>query len=152
VKRTGEIILTVIGLIFSVLSVIGSIILASIIKSDFVVENFTEGFNEGLAEEGMEGAMDASSFLNIVAGLGWFLTFISIVGIVIGIIAIIFFKDNKRPKAAGIILIIGSIVILLATFGAGFFTFVVYLIAGIMALVRKPPQSELDVEESVLTE
>src|SRR5690625_5912894 len=98
--------------------------MASMMKSNFIVENFTEGFNEGLAEEGLEGTIEAGEFLNIFAGFGWFLTFISIVGIVVGIIAIIFLKDNKKPKAAGIILIVGSIIILLATIGMGFFSFV----------------------------
>jgi len=151
-KRTGEIILTVIGLIFSVFGLISSISMASMMKSNFIVDNFTEGFNEGLAEEGLEGTIEAGEFLNIFAGFGWFLTFISIVGIVVGIIAIIFLKDNKKPKAAGIILIVGSIIILLATIGMGFFSFVLYLIAGIMALVRKAPQNDNDVEESVITD
>lgn len=150
-KRTGEIVLTVIGLILNLFGVIGFMFLTSFMNTDLFRQSFEEGFNEGLAEEGMEDALEASSFLSAIAGFGWFLAILSLVGVVAGIIAIVFFRGNKKPKAASIILLISAVVLLIGTVGLGFLPFVVYLIAGIMGLVRKPPIEEVDETEDTIT-
>lgn len=149
-KRTGEITLTVIGAFLNLIGigVFGFITVFS--HTDFFRLSFSEGFNEGMAEDGMEGAIDATVVLNFLSGIGWALSLLSLLGLVAGIIAIIFFKGNKRPKAASIILIITSAIIVLGTIGMGFFAFLCYLIAGIMGLVRKPPHVETEETETIL--
>ncbi|MBO1001582.1 DUF4064 domain-containing protein [Pseudogracilibacillus auburnensis] len=149
-KRTGEIVMTVIGLILNVLGAIGFLLLASFLNTDYFRLGFEEGFNDSLAEDGLEGAFEAGSFLNVIAGFGWFMFFLCLIGVVAGIVALIFFKGNKKPKAAGIILILTSIVILLGTLGTGFFQFILYLIAGIMGLVRKPPLVDEDMDDETV--
>lgn len=150
-KRTGEIVLTVIGTIFSLLGAIGTAIVTSLVHTDVFREGFEEGYNEGAIQEGYTyDSGEADTVLNVIAGFGWFSVIICVLGLIAGIIALIFLKGNKKPKAAGIILIIAAVIVLVGTFFTGVLISLLFLIAGIMALVRKPPLNEeptLAVEE-----
>ncbi len=136
-KRTGEITLTIIGAVLNLLGILGYSLFTSFSQTDFFMYNILEGY----------GTPEEMFVVNIMTGVGWFLAILSFLALIAGIIALFFFKGNKRPKPASIILIITSVIILLGTFGMGFFAFICYLIAGIMGLVRKPPL--VDPEEAV---
>ena len=93
---------------------------------------------------GAYGTEEDIFFINIMTGIGWFLSIISLLALIAGIVALLFFKGDKKPKAAGIILIITSVILALGTFMMAFLAALCYLIAGIMGLVRKPPQADQD--------
>lgn len=150
-KRTVEIVLTSIGAVFNFLLAGAFVLITMFSHTDFFRFNFAEGFNEGMAEDGMEGAVDATSVLNFMSGFGWVLSVITILTVVAGILGIIFFKGNKRPKAASIILIVSSVILFFGSLGMGFLPAILYVIAGIMGLVRKLPQVDLETTE-VITE
>ncbi|MEI3607432.1 DUF4064 domain-containing protein [Pseudogracilibacillus sp. SE30717A] len=136
-KRTGEITLIIIGAVLNLLGIIGFGLFTSFSQTDFFLYNVLDGY----------GSPEELFVINIMTGIGWFLAILSFFALIAGIIALFFFKGNKKPKPASIILIITSVIVLLGTFGMGFFAFLCYLVAGIMGLVRKPPHVE--VEEAV---
>ena len=68
------------------------------------------------------------------------LLIVSIVGIVLGGISIFLLIGNKNPKIAGIILLITAVLGTVLTAFYGLFAGAAYLIAGIIALVRKEKQ------------
>ena len=133
-KRTGEIALTIIGAVFNLIGVGIFSLFTTFSKTDYFMYNFL----------GAYGTEEDIFFINIMTGIGWFLSIISLLALIAGIVALLFFKGNKKPKAAGIILIITSVILALGTFMMAFLAALCYLIAGIMGLVRKPPQADQD--------
>ncbi|KHE67035.1 DUF4064 domain-containing protein [Halobacillus sp. BBL2006] len=143
-KRTAEIIFTVIGiLLYAIPVVLGGMLLNVKDDPQFRAE----------IEKGIQSAPNADQVGNInmdqmIDFLGTFTIVIlvaAILAIALGILSIVFLKGNKKPKAAGIILIITAIVMTFGTVGLGLFAGVAYLIAGIIALVRK---SKKPIEET----
>src|SRR5699024_12488963 len=72
-------------------------------------------------------------------GLGLFALIVLLVSTILGIIAMYFFIGNKKPVAASVVVIIAAIIVTIGTALAGVVPGVLYLIAGIMGLVRRPP-------------
>src|SRR5690625_4373625 len=96
---------------------------------------FKEGFEEGYYDGAIEGTYDNSEaelLLNILSGFGWLVVAMFAIGIILGIISIFFYIGNKKPKAASIILIIGSVIVGIGTVLIGFMPALLYLIAGII--------------------
>ncbi|WP_101846777.1 DUF4064 domain-containing protein [Halobacillus sp. Marseille-P3879] len=135
-KRTIEIVFTVIGAVFFGL--------AAAIGAFFV----NMGDNpqaraeiESILSQDPDVDTDQISVDQIMDGMAagaWTVLIAAILAIVLGILCIVFLKGNKKPKAAGIILIITAVLMTFGTFGVGLFGGIAYLIGGIVALVRKP--------------
>ncbi|MCP3029353.1 DUF4064 domain-containing protein [Halobacillus sp. A5] len=143
-KRTAEIVFTVIGAVFFGLAIaIGAVFanmgnnpqaraeLESILSQDPNVDP------DQISIDQLMSAMTTGAWTVLAAGIA---------AVVIGILCIVFLKGNKKPKAAGIILIVAGVLLTFATFGVGLFGGIAYLIAGIVALVRKPKQPVVDEE------
>ncbi|TFJ91870.1 DUF4064 domain-containing protein [Lentibacillus salicampi] len=135
-SRTGEIVLTVIGAIIYGLSAIGGAFMVWLFNNEAVQNEAMGDINQ---QEGV-GAEDMEAAFGFLQGGGWFLVALSVIGLILGIVCIVFLKGDKKPKAAGIILIVTSVLFAIITFGALIFSGIFYLIAGIMCLARKPPQ------------
>lgn len=142
-KRTIEIVLTAIGLLFSLLGAGLTTFLVLMTRLDVFKEGFEEGYYDG-AIEGTYDNSEAAIVLNILSGFGWLVVSMFAIGIILGIISIFFYIGNKKPKAASIILIIGSVIVGIGTVLTGFMPALLYLIAGIIGLVRKPPVEHTD--------
>lgn len=134
VNRIGEIVLTVIGILASIFG----IIVAFGMSAFFKIEDFENEFVDEMATEGIS-AEESLAVLELFQSASTYFGIIAIISTIIGIVGTILFIGDKRSKAAGILLIIGAIIVLFASIGSGFFAFVFYLIAGIMGVVRKPP-------------
>lgn len=134
-KRTGEYVLGIIGIILSVLMAgLGAMFI--FIQGNEELKQTMEAeiakdpaVNPGDLEM-MNDAMD------IVGSAGWLLIVAAILGFLFGLIAVLLLK--RRPKAAGILFIVGAVLVGFISVGAGFLPGLLYLIAGIMCLVRKP--------------
>src|SRR5699024_5654636 len=83
------------------------------------------------------GPEEVDLAFNFLHASSTYFIIVAIVSLIVGIIAMILLIGDKKPKAAGILLIVSSIIILFASIFMGFFSFLFYLIAGIMAVVRK---------------
>lgn len=135
-KRTGEIILTSVGFVLSFLGTLVVTIALFFSNTDALKDVAIEG----AVEEGMEvNPGDIESILNLLLGVGWIIFIVLLISLIFAALSIYFFKGNKKPIAAGIMAIIAAVLITIGTAFAGIVPGALYLIAGIMGLVRKPP-------------
>lgn len=133
-KRTGEIVLGVIGVIFYGVGAIFGIFML-VMKNNEMIQDQLREISQ---DPELAGVMDFNALVNSLSAGGWTLIITSLIALILGIIAIVFIKGNKKPKAAGIIFIVTGVVIAIVTFGVAFFPGIFFLIAGIMCLARKP--------------
>ena len=139
-KRTTEIVLTVIGIVINVLMIAGVFILQAVLSD----ENFRAEFEAGLENDPQlaEAGMDMSFVYETINGIGIAFNVVVIISIILSIIAIVVVRGNRKPKLAGGLLIGSTVVIGLGTFLLGWLPALLFLIAAIMCFVRKPKQSE----------
>ncbi|CAN7391764.1 DUF4064 domain-containing protein [Rossellomorea sp. LjRoot5] len=143
VKRTGEVIMGVIGIVLSALFSIIGIVLNMGMSSPEVMSQIEEGMESdpNLQESGMT-AGDMSAIMETAESMGSYLVILGIIASILGIIAVMTIVKNKKPVLSGIMFIIAALVIGLGTIGFGFIPGLLFLIAGIMAFVRKPKRTE----------
>ncbi|MFD1705783.1 DUF4064 domain-containing protein [Siminovitchia sediminis] len=141
-KRTAEMVLGIIGIITSgILLFFGG---------SFIWANKSEEFKMLMTEElaANPAAQLTSDELSLVmeglASYGWALVIASLIGMLLGLIGVIRIKGNKNPKLAGWMFIAAGVSIGVISVGFGFLPAILYLIAGIMSLVRKPPPDAPD--------
>ncbi|AUJ26078.1 DUF4064 domain-containing protein [Virgibacillus dokdonensis] len=130
-KRTGEIVFTVIGILLFGILIFGS---ATYLSADS--GEIQQLFEEVLQEEGTN-EVSAEDLSQTVESAATTMLIVSIVSVIFGLISIFLLVGNKKPKIAGVILLITAIGGTFLTMFFGSFGGVVYLVAGIMALVRK---------------
>ncbi|WP_422124584.1 DUF4064 domain-containing protein [Planococcus sp. X10-3] len=134
-KRTAEIVLGIIGALgFALLAALGGFVIWMQDNRDFLEEAMT-GTGDPSTEFSTE---EFETMLDLVGSGGWVLLISSIAAIVLGIVAMVLLKGNKKPVIAGIIFIAVAVIVSIATAGGGILAGLFYLIAGIMCLVRKP--------------
>ncbi|WP_026685071.1 DUF4064 domain-containing protein [Heyndrickxia coagulans] len=130
-KRTAEIILSVIGAVLNGLATILVIFFTIAMKSQSIIDQ--------MKSDASIREADFQTVLHTIQALGWGIAVVLIIGTVIGIVAAVQLRNNKRPKLSGILLIIGALLVFFFTVGFGVLPALLYLIAGILSLVRKPP-------------
>ncbi|MGG3836337.1 DUF4064 domain-containing protein [Paenibacillus thiaminolyticus] len=126
-KRTGEIVLSIIGAASSLIMIVTGLV--------FLYRKDNEDYLNYLYANWTESEVAASLDQMNQAGTMWVLP--GIIGGVLGIITMIWLKGNGSPKLAGWTLIIVSVAVcLISVFG--FIPAIFFVTAGIMALARKP--------------
>lgn len=136
-KRTGEIVLTIIGAcLFAFITLFGFIFLGLGDNDEFA----TEMENVAATDPALTG-VDMGMITDMVVAGGWYFIIVGLLAIILGIVSLVLLKGNKRPKAAGIILIIVAVLSTLATFLLSIIASILYLIAGILCLVRKEKEN-----------
>ncbi|WP_226674634.1 DUF4064 domain-containing protein [Rossellomorea aquimaris] len=143
VKRTGEVVMGVIGIVLSALFSIIGIVLNMGMQSPDVMSQIEEGMESdpNLQESGMT-AGDMNSIMEAAESMGSYLVILGIIASIIGIIAVLTIVKNRKPVLSGIMFIIAALIIGLGTVGFGFIPGLLFLIAGIMAFVRKPKKTD----------
>lgn len=133
-KRTPEKVLSIISLVFTVLSIIGSFFLVAFSKF-FNSEEFAEEIqadlytDPALTPEDVEMTMWVFEALE---GFSWFIVAVLVISLIATIVGMVFMWKEKNPKLAGIMFIV-----------AGLFAFIVsptsimLYIAGILCFTRK---------------
>ncbi|MGP4063244.1 DUF4064 domain-containing protein [Halobacillus litoralis] len=138
-KRTVEIVISVIGMVLFGLPVLLSGLMLNMKDNEQFKQEMESFMNSPeMQAEGGAGGINIGEMINMLGSFALFAMIAAIIAIGLGILSAVFLKGNKKPKAAGIILIITAIIMTFATFGMGLFGGVAYLIAGIVALARKP--------------
>lgn len=128
IQRKGELILSWIGNGLHLLYVF----LVGIFFIMTQTSDFKNGMIQGFIEENPEEYDLAYQTYNLMLGLGVVLIIILLILLIVSIIAAILI--GKNAKVSGILLVITGIIGLFLSFIAG----ALWLIAGIMLLVRKP--------------
>src|SRR5699024_1904166 len=103
IKRTAEIVVTIIVAILYAISAAGGELVIVLNNNQDLVQEAVEGAEAQGAEISMAELNDV---LQGIGGSGWMLAIFSVIAIIVGIVAIVFLKGNKKPKPAGIMLII----------------------------------------------
>ncbi|MBO1004923.1 DUF4064 domain-containing protein [Pseudogracilibacillus auburnensis] len=133
-KRTGEFILGMAGIILSALMTLFGFFFLWISNSEevrsIVISEFQNDPNLNIS--------DIDLILGFFPVAGWLVIIAALTGVIFGLIGVISVKGNKKPKLAGAMFIIGAILQGLISVGFGFLPALIFLIAGIMCLVRKP--------------
>ncbi|GAB3045526.1 DUF4064 domain-containing protein [Virgibacillus ainsalahensis] len=134
-KRTGEIILGIIGALgYGFFGLIGGFMI-------WVSNNATllEQLPAELSRQGIEiTEAEFTAMIETMGDNGLLITITAVGAIILGIVAMVLLKGNRKPKASGIIFIVTSVVSVISMGFAGIIAGIFYLIAGIMCLVRKP--------------
>ncbi|GIP65488.1 hypothetical protein J32TS6_40430 [Virgibacillus pantothenticus] len=137
-KRTVEMIFTVIGLlVFLLMSIsVGVVAFTDNAKIETMAKKFVQ-LQEQTSQPGVEEFSEQEFETVIETGTNY-LFFVFLINLVLGVLALFFLKGDKKPKAAGILLIVTAIVGTIASLFFGIIGGAAYLIAGIVALVRRP--------------
>ncbi|WP_130860739.1 DUF4064 domain-containing protein [Gracilibacillus phocaeensis] len=131
-KRTGETILSIIGMLgYGLIAAFGSIML--VLQDN---ETFLQDLEEN-SRETSSGDLNVNAVLDGMSIGGWLFVIASILAILLSFVAIFLMKGNKRPKTAGIIFIVTAVLAAISTVGIGIIPSIFLLISGIMCLVRK---------------
>ncbi|OZU87747.1 hypothetical protein CIL03_15385 [Virgibacillus indicus] len=144
-KRTAEIILGIIGaLVFGIFTVIGAV-MVWLHNNEGLIEDI---LNEETAQDFPEiSMMNFNDFIRVMGEAGWQIVIISLIAIMLGIVAMVLLKGNKKPTAAGIIFIATTVIVAFINMPIGIFAGIFYLIAGILCLARKPKVTEQVIDE-----
>lgn len=138
-KRTAEIVLGIIGALgYAFMAAIGGFMLWMQNNRDLIETELTTGTGDPTTDFSME---EFEAMMDMLSAGGWIVLISAIVAIVLGIVAMVLLKGNKKPVVAGIIFIATAIIISITTTGLGVIAGIFYLIAGIMCLVRKPQRT-----------
>ncbi|MFK3939377.1 DUF4064 domain-containing protein [Alkalihalobacillus sp. NPDC078783] len=135
-KRTGELVLGIIGSVLLLIGIILGFSFSAVFGSDEFNDQFQEGFSQELQNDPEFSDAEVEAVNNFIESLGSFavgLTVSWVISAILGILATIFVK--KKTKLSGILFIVGGVVGIASIIPA-----ILYVIAGIMALVRKAPQ------------
>lgn len=140
-SRTGEVVLSVISAIITLLSIVLVTILvisgSSILKDEAVTKQFLTDVATDpnitetdlqLLNDNMDVLIDAFSLF------GWVFIIILVISLILNIIGIMSISKNKNPKLAGIMFILAGLFA-----GVISLTSILLYIAAIMCFVRKPP-------------
>ncbi|MCJ7840887.1 DUF4064 domain-containing protein [Lederbergia sp. NSJ-179] len=126
-KRTVEIVLSVLGFITSLVMVGTGVVFLYLKDNEAFLRYLDSGWSESQNAYTLEQLGQAGTMF-ILPG---------IIGIVLGVGAAMILKGNRSPKLVGWGLIIVSVVISIISV-IGMIPVLFFIIAGIMALVRKP--------------
>lgn len=137
-KRTGEVTLSVIGAILNLFIVAGG----AVVIAQFSDESVRQDFKQQLSQDPEMNTANSNMMLDAIGSSGWVIVIAALIALVMGVVSAVSLKGNKKPKLAGILLIIAAIINTIVTFLIGWLPALLYLIAGIMSLVRKPRNVE----------
>ncbi|MDX8359505.1 MULTISPECIES: DUF4064 domain-containing protein [Bacillaceae] len=139
-KRTGEIVLSIIGAVLSgFLAIIGGAFTYLMTNEAFLQE-----LEAQFATDPQLATFNIADLMEIIGNTGWIVVAAGMIGLVLSIIAAFCLKGNNKPKLAGTLLIIAALLVALMTVLFAWPIALLFLIAGIMSLVRKPKQNIYD--------
>ncbi len=144
-SRMIEIVLTIVGILLYALPLVVGFMFRSLNNNPQLREDFMAAMEQAPNAQELQN-VNMDEMFNFMGTFATLLIIAAIIAIALGILAIVFLKGNKKPKAAGIILIVTAVVFTLATVFIGLFGSAAFLIAGIVALVRKTPKPSDEIE------
>ncbi|MCD2252977.1 DUF4064 domain-containing protein [Listeria marthii] len=144
IKRTGEIVLAIIGLIFSVLTqaaiaIIG-LLMTSGSKGKDGLATFYNNYYQTMTEREIPKSEipDPDRVLNFVQTLSWTTLTGGLITLALGGFGIYYIMKNRKPVFAGYLFLAAGIVSLLSTALITFIPAILLIVAAILCFVRKP--------------
>jgi hypothetical protein len=137
-KRTAEVTLGIIGTIFYVFSLLMGVFRIWMENNKGYLFDVIEDNQSEMDFSSQDMDILTEAFNYNLAGGGILLVIMPILAIILGIVAMVLLKGNKNPIAAGIIFIATGVIYVIVTLGGGILSGILFLIAGILCLARKP--------------
>lgn len=136
-KRTAEVRIGIVGIVFSALITFAALFFLWLSNSKNGIVLLDEDALDLTPDE-------VYGLLQIVGIYGWVLLAAALLGTTLGIVAVKNIKENKNPKLAGALFIIASAITGVMAIGLGFIPAVLYLVSGSMCFMRKAPHETTD--------
>lgn len=140
-KRTAERVMSIVSAVFTglviILGFMGLSALKMMLADEALLLEFKEGMlstDSSITTEDVDVIM---SGLGVLEGFSLFLIILLVVSLITTIIGIIFIWNNKKPKLAGIMFIIGGLFAYIISP-----TSILLYITAILCFTRKPPLRE----------
>ncbi|SNZ16964.1 Protein of unknown function [Terribacillus aidingensis] len=135
VKRTAEKVLVIIGAVLFL--IVGGWTALGLGSSEETTTN-------QLTNQGDITQDQAEALSGLMSGVSIWMIIVFVICAILGFVSLTMLKNNKPAKGAGILLIITAVLGTVLSIFTGFISGVLYLIAGIMAIVRKPVEQYND--------
>ncbi|WP_191992021.1 DUF4064 domain-containing protein [Bacillus aerolatus] len=134
-KRTAELILTVIGIIINLLLIAGGVLIINLLKDPTLRQELEM---ELMNDPQIAGTgLDMTAIMNTINGVGWGFVAIVTLSTVLSLAAAFSVRGNRRPKLAGGLLIASALIVGIGTILIGWLPALLFLIAGILCFARK---------------
>ncbi|MFP7495081.1 DUF4064 domain-containing protein [Terribacillus saccharophilus] len=129
-KRTAEKVLAIIGAIV--------FLITAVLTTVRLVSYDPEAARERVLENGADQTVGANTIDNLANTLGIVIIVISVICAILGIVAAVKLKADRKQVGLGAMLIILALVGSIGTFLSGFIGGILYTISGILVLARRP--------------
>lgn len=131
-------ILGIIGIVFfGLMSIIGILLIS--LQNNL---SYRHAIESSAASNPSANTTNINDMLANIAQSGWLIFIGSSIAFLLGFIAAVYIKGNKKPKTSGILFLVSAAIALILTKGGDFLPDILYIIAGIMALMRKPKKTQ----------
>ncbi|ASH55326.1 DUF4064 domain-containing protein [Listeria monocytogenes] len=144
IKRTGEIVLAIIGLVLSLLAqafiaIIGLLMISGS-KGKEGLTTFYNNYYKTMTEWEIpkKEVPDPDRVLDFVQTLSWTALTGGLITLALGIFGIYYILKNKKPVFAGYLFLAAGVVSLLSTALISFIPALLFIVAAILCFVRKP--------------
>ncbi|WP_077305314.1 DUF4064 domain-containing protein [Terribacillus halophilus] len=131
-RRTAEKVLAIIGAVVFLYTAISTWIRLAAYDP--------ETARQEILDSGVNQPVDSGAIADIANVFGIVVIAVALICAILGIVAAVKLKADRKQTGLGIMLIIVSLVGSIATLLAGFIGGMLYLIAGVMVLARRPAQ------------
>lgn len=140
INRKIEIFLVIMGMaVFFFFGVTGATMINVHDDDEAAMDLYEQYLEDEIAiEADDEDIATYDEFVETLRTAGMIIIVIAIITVIIGIVSVLLLKNDKRPKAAGILLLIVGIFIGFLQFFVALMASVFYIVSGLMALFRKP--------------
>lgn len=140
INRKIEIFLVIMGMaVFFFFGITGATMINVHDDDEMATDLYEQYLEDATAEE--VAAEDLSTYDEFVEALrtaGVIIIVLAVVTVIVGIVSVLLLRNDKRPKIAGIILLVVGIFIGFLQFFIALIASLFYIIAGLMAVFRKP--------------
>lgn len=140
INRKIEIFLVIMGMaVFFFFGVTGATMINVHDDDEAAMDLYEQYLEDEIAiEADDEDIATYDEFVETLRTAGLIIIVIAIITVIIGIVSVLLLKNDKRPKIAGILLLIVGIFIGFLQFFIALMASVFYIVSGLMALFRKP--------------
>lgn len=135
-KRTAEKVLAIIGAIV--------FLITAVMTTVRVATYDPEAARGEILDNGLDQPIDTDMVANMASSIGIFIIIVSVICTILGIVAAVKLKADRKQVGLGVMLIIAALVGSIGTFLSGFIGGVLYTIAGILVLARRPLDESRD--------
>lgn len=140
INRKIEIFLVIMGMaVFFFFGITGATMINVHDDDETAMDLYEQYLGDEIAiEADAEDVATYDEFVETLRTAGTIIIVIAVITVIIGIVSVLLLKNDKRPKIAGILLLIVGIFIGFLQFFIALMASVFYIISGLMALFRKP--------------